>query len=116
MFFLLESYGVTRVLHVPTLPVPTRRPTELCAPRRQHVEPLLLLAQLARVRMMHVEAIGAAVDLRRADLDQLEQIGLDPGLFDLLREREPGLHQLRRGLVGVGTWSSYVSCRWVSQA
>src|SRR3546814_15476424 len=53
--------------------------------------------------MMHVEAMGAAVDLRRADLDQLEQIGLDPGLFDLLREREPGLHQLRRGLVGVGT-------------
>src|SRR3546814_13577152 len=74
--------------------------------RRQHVEPLLLLAQLARVRMMHVEAIGAAVDLRRADLDQLEQIGLDPGLFDLLREREPGLHQLRRGLVGVGTGGS----------
>jgi hypothetical protein len=41
------------------------------APRVEHKQPLLALAALPRLARMHMEAIGAAVDLRGARLDEL---------------------------------------------
>src|SRR5690606_26899159 len=41
------------------------------------IEPLLGLAMRTRFLRVHVQAVSAAVDLRRADLDQLEQRRLE---------------------------------------
>ena len=47
------------------------------APRIQRVDALFRLAGEARVLRVHVDAIGTAVDLRGADLDELEQRPLE---------------------------------------
>src|SRR3977135_642583 len=46
-------------------------------PGVEGVDALLGFAREARLLRVHVEAIGAAVDLRRADLDELEQSPFD---------------------------------------
>ncbi|MNC79198.1 hypothetical protein D3C75_1316120 [compost metagenome] len=53
-------------------------------------------AGLARIIGVHVDAIGAAVDLRRAQADQLEQGGFQAGLAQ-------GHFQANHGLVGFGS-------------
>jgi hypothetical protein len=73
-----------------------RRIDRCVMPRAQQIDALLGLAGLARVGGVHVEAIGAAVDLRGADLDQFEQAMLDRRC-DLERHVEPSLHLGRRG-------------------
>jgi hypothetical protein len=45
---------------------------------------------------VHVEAEGAAVDLRRTDLDEFEQRMLDAAVLDELVEREKGAVSGRR--------------------
>jgi hypothetical protein len=49
----------------------TRRVARGFAPAREQVEPLLLLAPRPGVLRMHVEAVGAAVELRRSHADEL---------------------------------------------
>jgi hypothetical protein len=53
----------------------------------------------ARLARMHVDAIGAAVDLRGARLDQVDQRMVEPALLRIILERYQGLHCLGRGLV-----------------
>src|SRR5690606_40579905 len=52
------------------------------APGGEEIQPLLGLATGARVLRMHVEAVAAAVDLRCADLHELEQCGLEARAID----------------------------------
>ena len=61
-------------------------------PGREQMQPLFGLACLARVGCVHVEAVGAAVDLRRADFDQLDQAVLELSC-DFVGEFEKLLHQ-----------------------
>ena len=49
--------------------VADERPVEVGRPRRA----LLPLARRARVLGVHVETVAAPIDLRRADLDELEE-------------------------------------------
>ena len=51
----------------------------------------LALAQLARVLGVHLQAEGALVDLRGADLDQLHQQRLEPVLLHGALQRQHGL-------------------------
>ena len=53
-------------------------------PRRQGVQALLGLADGAGVLGVHVDAVGAAVELRGADADQLAQPVVDAGGVELL--------------------------------
>jgi hypothetical protein len=50
---------------------------------------------------MHMDAIGAAIDLRGASLDQIDQRVVEPALVHVILERQQCLHRLGRGLVGV---------------
>ena len=50
------------------------------APSVEQVEPLLGLARGPQVLRVHVEAVGAAVDLRHAEIQEVEQRLLQPGL------------------------------------
>jgi len=50
---------------------------------------------------MHVDAISAAIDLRGARLDQVDQRMVEPALLHIILERYQGLHCLGRGLLGV---------------
>src|ERR1035437_4307256 len=61
------------------------------SPRAQRVEPLFGLARGARVLRMHVEAVGAAVELRRPRLHEFEQPMIKPGLARMAFEREHDL-------------------------
>src|SRR5262249_6843776 len=49
------------------------------APGRQQVDALLGLAPAAGLGRMHVDAVGAAVDLRSAKLHELDQARLEAG-------------------------------------
>jgi hypothetical protein len=53
------------------------------APRRDGVEALLGFAQRARVLGVHVETVGAAVDLRSAKFYQFEHKRLKTGLVNI---------------------------------
>jgi hypothetical protein len=48
-----------------------------------------------------MDAIGAAIDLRGASLDQIDQRVVEPALVHVILERQQCLHRLGRGLVGV---------------
>src|SRR5690606_4607873 len=61
------------------------------SPRRQQVHPLLGLAGLAGLGGVHIDAVGAPVELRGADLDQPDE-GLVEAGADFHRCRRPGLH------------------------
>src|SRR6185437_9949561 len=52
------------------------------APGPHQVQPQLVLAELARVRDMHRDAKGTAVDLRGAHFDQLQQAMVQAALID----------------------------------
>src|SRR5207342_3328811 len=62
------------------------------APRVEAVEPLFGLAVGARVLAVHVQAIGAAVDLRRAHPDEVEQSVIEACLTHLPFKAEHGLY------------------------
>src|SRR5689334_17914982 len=64
-------------------------------PGGQQVDPLLGLAFLARLRRVHIDAVGAAVDLRSTDLDELGEARVEAGV-DGRRGSEPAFHE-RRG-------------------
>lgn len=64
-------------------------------PDAERLQALLGLAGLARVVGVHVHAVGAAVDLRGAQIDQFDQRTLQAGLGQ-------GLLQAEHGGVGVG--------------
>src|SRR5215472_12666937 len=64
-----------------------RRPLALAVERRlapgvEQIEPLLVLAGCAQLLGVHVDAMGAAVDLRRPQLHQLEQAMLKAAAVD----------------------------------
>src|SRR5262245_26194414 len=62
---------------------------------------------------MHVEAVGAAVDLRGADLDKLHEARLEASL-DLLRSGEPSLHDIGGGGEDIDLGSHWTILSWVS--
>src|SRR5260370_14211578 len=66
----------------------------------EQIEPLLGLAAGARLARMHMDAIGAAIDLRGARLDQIDQRMVEPALPHVILERHQRLHPLARGFVG----------------
>src|SRR5262249_8124499 len=66
------------------------------APGRQQVDALLGLALAAGFGRMHVDAVGAAVDLRGADLDEFHQARLEAG-GDRERRAGPHLHDVGGG-------------------
>src|SRR5215472_17728293 len=55
-------------------------------PSIQQVKPLLRLAASAGIAGVHVNAIGAAIDLRSTGLDELDQALLDPAVADVFLE------------------------------
>src|SRR5580700_5949180 len=61
-------------------------------PGRQPIDALFGLADRARVLGVHVDAVGAAVELRGADPDQFAELGVDLGLVEFLGR---GLVQVR---------------------
>jgi hypothetical protein len=63
------------------------------APGREEIEALFGLAFRARLGSMRVDAIGAAIDLRGADLDQLDKAGFEAGR-DGDRNAHPALDEL----------------------
>ena len=69
-----------------------RRVVRRLAPRVEAVEPLFGLADRARILAVHVQAVGAAVDLRRAHPDEVEQFVIEARLTNLPFEAEHGLH------------------------
>src|SRR5262249_56955433 len=70
------------------------------APGRQQVDALLGLALAAGFGRMHVDAVGAAVDLRGADLDEFHQARLEAG-GDRERRAGPHLHDVGGGGEGI---------------
>src|SRR5690606_15125507 len=76
------------------------------APRGQQMEPLLRLAVRSRFLGMHVETVSAAVDLRRANLDELEQAGLEAGTANDGFETGHGLNY-----VSIFAWVERQPCR-----
>ena len=63
------------------------------APGVERVEPLLGLARGTGVDSVHVDAVGAAVDLRRAQLQQVHERVIEAAGGEMLLERE---HCLQR--------------------
>src|SRR5574340_1280131 len=61
------------------------------APGVERVQALLGFAARARVFAMHVEAVGAAVDLRGAHLDEFHERMLKAAVFDVLLQLAHGL-------------------------
>ena len=68
-------------------------------PRRQGVEPLLALPDRAGILGVHVDAVGAAVELRGAYADQLAQAGIEVDPVQLLGR---GVVQVGEGAREVG--------------
>src|SRR6476620_7709482 len=66
------------------------------APRRQQMQPLLALASSACVLAVHVEAVGALVDLGGAELDELEQYRIEVAASNRLLETQHGLEPARK--------------------
>jgi hypothetical protein len=61
------------------------------APGIQGVEALLGVAEGAGVNGMHINAIGAAIDLGSAKLDEVQELLLDGGRLEMFFEREHGV-------------------------
>ena len=68
------------------------------------MHPLVAFARLARVPRMHMQAIGAAIDLRGTDLDEFHQRMLEPAFIHVILEAENGVIGIGRGLVAVETF------------
>src|SRR5262249_12731790 len=73
-----------------------RRVLRRLPPRIEHIEPLLGLAGLARVLAVTIETIGAAVDLRRAKLDELDQTFRQAAAGEIDLDRAQRLITFRR--------------------
>ena len=69
-----------------------RRVVRRLAPCVKAVEPLFGLADCARILAVHVQTIGATVDLRRPHPDEVEQFFIEACLPDLPFKAEHGLH------------------------
>ena len=65
------------------------------APRVKRVEALFGFTYSAQVLPVHVEAVGASVDLRSAQLDQVQQGRFESGVMKELL-------QLQHGVIGAG--------------
>src|SRR5262249_35627370 len=76
------------------------------APGRKQVDALVGLAPAAGLGRMHVDAVGAAVDLRGANLHELSQTRLEAGV-DRERSAGPNLHD-----VGGGGEEIDLGCHW----
>ena len=80
----------------------------------EQIEALLGLAAGARFAGMHVNAIGAAIDLGGARLDQIDQRMVEPALLHVILERRQRLHRLgvpdefARGRVDGGLHGAHV--------
>ena len=68
-----------------------RRVVRRLAPRLEAVEPLFGLAVRARILAVHIQTIGAAVDLRRAHPDEVEQLVVEARLLNLPFKAEHGV-------------------------
>jgi hypothetical protein len=68
-----------------------RRVVRRLAPCVEAVEPLFGLAVRARILAVHVQTIGAAVDLRRPHPDEVDQFAVEATLLDLPFEAEHGV-------------------------
>jgi len=64
------------------------------APGVEGVEALFGVAKSAGIDGMHVDAIGAAVDLRSAEFDEVEEFFLDGRGLEMLFEREHGVKRV----------------------
>ena len=64
------------------------------APGFEGVQALLGFAGGAGVEGMHVEAVGATVDLRGTHFDEMEELWLEPALGDVLFNGEQVLERL----------------------
>ena len=53
-------------------------------PSVEQIEPLLGLAAGARLSRMHMDAIGATIDLRGAGLDEIDQRMVEPALLHVI--------------------------------
>jgi hypothetical protein len=60
------------------------------------MEPLFGLAVRERILAVHVQTIGAAVDLRRAHPDEVEELGIEARLADVTFEAEHYLENAPR--------------------
>src|SRR4029453_19121797 len=60
-------------------------------PGVKRVQTLLVLPDRAQILPMHVQAVGASVELRRSQLGQRDERSLEPGLLDVAIERVHGL-------------------------
>ena len=78
-----------------------RRVAGRLAPGGQQVQALLVLAGGARVLAVHVQAEGAAVDLRDARLHQLQQRVIQPAAARVLLQPQHGGKALGRCLLVV---------------
>src|SRR5262249_18665813 len=78
------------------------------APRVELVETLLALTLGARLLRVHVDAIGAAVDLRGAHLDQKEKRAIEAARGEILFDVEQGLDRTGRGFRVVENVAAYV--------
>ena len=63
-------------------------------PGIQQMHPLVILAELAGIRGVHHEAIGAAVDLRGSDFDEFEKRAFEAALIDVSLQSR---HRLKCG-------------------
>src|SRR5690606_8101608 len=78
------------------------------APGAERVDALLGLAGCPRIFRVHVDAVGARVDLRGANLHELEQRRFEPTLADLRRQLAHGAVERRvRVFGGVDTWCHF---------
>src|SRR5580765_546950 len=71
------------------------------APDAEAVQALLAFARRARFAQMQVDAVGAAVDLRDADLDEQAQLRIEPAALQIGTHVGERLHGLGRSLAMV---------------
>src|SRR5260370_13297153 len=65
------------------------------APRADHVQALLGLTTRTQILRMHIEAKGAAVELRDAIIDKVDQLWCETRPLDGLAQRHHGLAGVR---------------------
>lgn len=59
------------------------------------MKPLIAFAHGAQLLHMHIDAVAAAVDLRGAQLDQLQKSQIEPAIMDESMQPAHGLHASR---------------------
>jgi hypothetical protein len=85
-------------------------------PGVEHVEPHLRLAMLAQIGAVHMDAKGAAVDLRDAQLDQFHQHRIEPAGVESGLQRVHRLDGFGREGVGGGDTLGHLSSPGVRDA